>query len=62
MFIAAWHIIQALDERYKDWCKEQDEDAGDLEGTCYAEGTSMEFYIESDDWHNISVQLRKIII
>jgi len=51
---------QALDVYYKEWCKEQDEDTGDPVGTCYKEGTSMEFYIESDDWHNISIQLRKL--
>jgi len=53
---------QALDVQYKEWCKEQDEDTGEPNGTCYNEGTSMEFYIESDDWHNISLQLRKLNI
>lgn len=32
------------------------------EGTAYEEGTSMEFYIESSWWHDISKALRKIVL
>lgn len=51
---------QHIEERYEQFCVEQDEDAGDESGTTYKYGVSLEFYIEADDWHRISLQLRKL--
>lgn len=51
---------RALDEYYKQWCNDLDNLYGDEPGTAYKEGTSMEFYIESSDWHALSLELRKL--
>lgn len=52
----------ALDNYYKQWCDEGDEDCGDAKGTTYNSkgGISMEFYIEASDWHQVSLALRKL--
>lgn len=52
--------LAPLEERYEDFCQGCDEDFGEAPGTTYQDGTSMEFYIESNDWHRISLVLRKI--
>lgn len=49
-----------LDEYYKRMCDDMDLDSDDPEGTTYQEGISIEFYIEADLWHDVSVQLRKL--
>ena len=51
---------ERLDEYYKDWCEEIDDEYGDERGTAYEQGTNMEFYIESSEWHNISEALREL--
>lgn len=51
---------KALDEYYKKWCAEQDEAYGDPKGTSYKDGVSMEFYIEAEFWHEISLALREL--
>lgn len=54
--------LRTIEEYYKyEWCPEQDEDVGNPKGTTYEDGTSIEFYIESDLWHRVSLQLRKLI-
>jgi hypothetical protein len=52
--------IRSIDNYYKDWCDEIDEENNDTQGTTYEEGVSMEFYIEADWWHDVSVALRKL--
>jgi hypothetical protein len=54
--------IEALDEHYKEFCSELDIQ-DDLEpGTTYNDdcGVPIEFYIEADDWHNISLAFRNM--
>lgn len=52
---------QKLDEKYKEFCASFDTDDKLEPGTTYKEGgLSIEFYIEADDWHEISEALRKI--
>ena len=53
---------ELLDERYKEFCAEFDEDDGLGEGTTYNNESSMsiEFYIEAADWHEISKALREL--
>jgi len=52
----------AIDERYKEFCSEFDEQDGLPEGTTYGkeDGISIEFYLEADDWHKVSLALRKL--
>lgn len=51
---------QQLDVHYKQYCDEVDE-ADDAEpGTTYRDGISIEFYIEADWWHDISLILREM--
>ena len=49
-----------LDERYKEVTLEQDNMDGLPPGTTYHDdyGVPIEFYIEQDDWHDISLALR----
>jgi hypothetical protein len=49
-----------IDEHYKEYCAECDVNWGEEPGTSYKEGVNMEFYIESSDWHDISLELRKL--
>lgn len=49
-----------IESYYKTFCNECDEDWGEKPGTCYNQGVSMEFYIESDWWHDASLALRKL--
>lgn len=51
---------QKLDNYYADFCEEIDEEYGDEKGTAYKNGFSLEFYIESDNWHEISLALRRL--
>jgi len=52
---------KALDNYYKEYCDGIDEDRGESIGTTYNEGISMEFYIEAEAFHDISLALRKLI-
>jgi hypothetical protein len=52
--------IRSIDNYYKEWCNEHDEDMGEEPGTTYEEGISCEFYIEADWWHEVSVALRNL--
>jgi len=49
---------ESLDAHYKRACEEVDLDNGDEIGTAYEGGFSMEYYIESDWWQEISEALR----
>lgn len=49
-----------IEEHYKDWCKLTDSDFDLSEGETYRDGTSMEFYIESSWWHEVSLALRAL--
>ena len=53
-------ILRALlmfDETYKEWCTRYN--SVDEAIDTWENGTSMEFYIESSDWHDVSVALRE---
>jgi len=52
--------LQAIDDYYKNCCDETDYECGETPGTTYEEGTSIEFYIESSDWHEVSLILREL--
>lgn len=49
-----------IDEQYKELCAERDVDWDEAPGTSYKIGINTEFYIESSDWHDISIELRKL--
>ena len=52
--------LLALEEQYKEHTLDLDREHGERPGTAYHEGGNcIEFYIESDAWHEISVALRK---
>ena len=57
-------IIRALtkmDERYREFCNRFDEEDGKDLGTTYEDdfGPSVEFYVEADHWHELSLALRQ---
>jgi hypothetical protein len=41
-------------------CKERDDGDGLVDGTTYKNGMNVEFYIEAEDWHRVSLALRKL--
>ena len=49
-----------IDDEYKQWCDEWDEDNNQPIEYTYKHGICMEFYIESAAWHDISLILRKL--
>jgi len=50
---------EKLDRYYKSrFCAEIDSEYGEEPGTTYEDGISLEFQIEADWWHDISVALR----
>lgn len=51
---------EVIEERYKEYCEGCDDDLGLKSGETYKEGIHMEFYIESSDWHEISLALREL--
>lgn len=51
--------VQKLDNYYQQYCDEIDETAGDEIGSTYRDGISLEFYIEAEWWHDISLAFRK---
>lgn len=52
--------LESIDLIYRDFCAELDMEYEDELGTQYksASGPNVEFYIEADDWHAISLLLR----
>jgi hypothetical protein len=54
--------VGAIDRYYQqEYCDENDEAYGLKPGTSYEQGINSEFYIESDDWHQISLAYRNIM-
>ena len=55
-------MCRAIDERYKEFCGEFDEQDDLSDGTTYnnEDGISIEFYLEAGDWHKVSLALRKL--
>jgi len=51
---------EPIEMYYKQWCDEHDDETGDTPGNTYKHGTSLEFYIEADWWHDVSLALRKL--
>jgi len=52
--------LEGIDEYYKSFCESLDEDQGEEIGTSYEHGVNLEFYIESEWWHDVSIALRKL--
>ena len=53
--------LKVIEDYYKDdFCHNCDIDFGESPGTTYKTGISLEFYIEADWWHNVSLALRKL--
>jgi hypothetical protein len=52
--------LDYIDSYYERFCGELDEDFGDEPGTTYKDGVSIEFYIEADWWHKVSLILRSL--
>jgi len=56
-----FEILRRLDEDYKRWCDEYDEQYGDgAVGLTYEEGISLEYYIEAETMHDLSKLIRKL--
>lgn len=53
-------VLKELDEQYRDWCSEIDDEYEEEIGTTYENGISLEYYIEAETMHTISKLLRKI--
>lgn len=51
---------KVIDDHYKMYCEEFDVDDDVPRGTTYNEGVNIEFYIEADWWHDVSLALRKL--
>jgi len=54
------NFCMVIEESYQNFCNELDENWGDPGGTAYENGVSIEFQIEADWWHDISLILRKL--
>jgi len=52
--------IQALEWHYQDFCEGCDVEFDEEKGTTYRKGISLEFYIESSLWHDVSKAFRLI--
>lgn len=60
---ALLNLVEAcekIDAYYEQWCKELDEEIGENEGASYKYGVSLEFQIEADWWHEVSLALRQL--
>lgn len=57
-------LIQAcsmIEDYYREeFCPALDREYGDPEGTTYKVGANLEFYIEADWWHEVSLALRRL--
>lgn len=51
--------VQKLDNHYKQMCDDFDESDGTEIGTTYRDGISIEYQIEAEWWHDISLAFRK---
>lgn len=54
--------LNGFDEIYKEYCEGIDETNNEEPGTTYNNpyGPNIEFYIEADDWHRVSLALREL--
>lgn len=53
--------LLVIDSNYRnEYCLNVDAGYNEKPGTTYEDGTCMEFYIESDWWHDVSLALRKL--
>lgn len=50
--------LENIERHYIEFCASCDE--GQEPGSTYRDGISLEFYIEADWWHDVSVALRKL--
>ena len=54
-------VCEAIDRHYReDFCPSVDDESGEEKGTTYKYGVCMEYYIEAEWWHNVSLALRKL--
>ncbi len=52
--------LEVIDEHYRDFCVGCDADFDEKPGYTYKHGISLEYYIESSWWHDVSKALRVI--
>lgn len=52
--------LEDLDESYRMYCKQLDEEREVEAGTHYTDGVYDDFYIEAELFHEVSLALRKI--
>jgi len=53
--------IEVIEENYRDrFCPNCNSDFDEKKGDTYENGISLEFYIESAQWHDISKAFRKL--
>lgn len=54
--------LKLLDFHYQEYCAELDKEYNEPEGTTYNNkyGPSIEYYIEADMWHDVSLALRQL--
>ena len=50
---------KGIDVFYKEWCDNLDIEHGDPVGSVYKNGINLEFEIEADWWHDVSLALRE---
>lgn len=55
-------ILEEWDARYKEYCEDHDTESDNPVGTTYNSscGTNMEYYVESDDMHSLSLVFRNL--
>lgn len=51
---------QEIDQDYEEFCSEVDIDCNCSPGDTYKNGVSLEYQIEAEWWHKVSLALRKI--
>ena len=53
-------LCEICQEPIKEYCDELDVANGDEVGTAYRDDPNVEFYIDTSNWHDISLALRKL--
>ena len=51
---------ESIDANYREFCEWNDDAYGEPIGTTYKEGINIEYQIEADWWHDVSLALRKL--
>ena len=54
------NACENIDRHYKQFCREMDQGFGEQIGTAYKTGICIEYEIEADWWHDVSIALRKL--